>query len=169
LPSVNEQTSSRMVSVGTGRRTHHFRDAVPSRDGRCWITGEEPPSVMTARWALSLPPGHSQKAEIDDWWVIDLSVLYSLKPCLDQGPDSYSDAIHQLFDSYGFSIKDVCVPYIFYKDPTTNNGFRITTKVFFTNDASKNRSEKHIERSLLDHPHRPVDQLLRWHFRGHPD
>ena len=32
----------------------------------------------TARWALSLPPGHSQKPQIDDWWVIDLSVLYSL-------------------------------------------------------------------------------------------
>ncbi|KAN0069490.1 hypothetical protein V8E54_012505 [Elaphomyces granulatus] len=30
----------------------------------------------TARWALSLLPGHSQKAQIDDWWVIDLSVLY---------------------------------------------------------------------------------------------
>ena len=33
---------------------------------------------LTARWALSLPPGHSQKSQIDDWWVIDLSVLYSL-------------------------------------------------------------------------------------------
>jgi len=30
----------------------------------------------TAWWSLSLPPG-SQKAQINDWWVIDLSVLYS--------------------------------------------------------------------------------------------
>jgi hypothetical protein len=29
----------------------------------------------TARLALSLPPGHSQEVQIDDWWVIDLSVL----------------------------------------------------------------------------------------------
>ena len=33
----------------------------------------------TNHGSLSLPPGHSQKAQIDDW-VIDLSVLYSLTP-----------------------------------------------------------------------------------------
>ena len=41
----------------------------------------------TARWALNLPPGHSQKA-LGQRWVIDLSVLRIA--CLDQGPDSFS-------------------------------------------------------------------------------
>jgi hypothetical protein len=40
-----------MISVGTGRRTHGFRDAVRRRDGRCWVTGEEPPSAQFGEWS----------------------------------------------------------------------------------------------------------------------
>ncbi|KAN0077839.1 hypothetical protein V8E54_006143 [Elaphomyces granulatus] len=101
----NEQTSRRMFSVGTGRRTHSFRDAVRQRD----------------------------------------RTIYSVQNGLLLRSD-----VHQLFDSYGFSVNP-------------DDGHKV---VFFTNDSSKDRSGKYIERSLLDgHPDRPPDQLLRWHFR----
>ncbi len=29
----------------------------------------------------------------------------------------------------------------------------------------KNLAGKHLDRSLLNHPERPVDHLFRWHFR----
>jgi hypothetical protein len=36
--------------------------------------------------------------------------------------------------------------------------------VHFTLDG-KNIAGKHLDQRLLDDPQRPVDQLLRWHFR----
>jgi hypothetical protein len=36
--------------------------------------------------------------------------------------------------------------------------------VYFTLDG-KNIAGKHLDQGLLDDPQRPVDQLLRWHFR----
>ena len=36
--------------------------------------------------------------------------------------------------------------------------------MFFTRD-SKNLAGKHLNQKFLNNPQRPVDQLLRWHFR----
>jgi hypothetical protein len=36
--------------------------------------------------------------------------------------------------------------------------------VFFTRD-SKGLAGKHLDQRFLDNPQRPVDQLLRWHFK----
>jgi len=57
--------------------------------------------------------------------------------------------LHKLFDAYEFSI-----------NPDDN--YKV---VCFDDDGGNGIAGKHLDQEFLDDPQRPVDQLLRWHFR----
>ena len=56
--------------------------------------------------------------------------------------------LHSLFDAYCFSI-----------NPDDNY------KVVCFDEDGDGIAGKHLDQEFLDNPQRPVDQLLRWHFR----
>jgi hypothetical protein len=56
--------------------------------------------------------------------------------------------LHTLFDAYTFSI-----------NPDDNY------KVVCFDDFGEGIDGKHLDQEFLDDPQRPVDELLRWHFR----
>ena len=56
--------------------------------------------------------------------------------------------LHSLFDSYDFSTNP-------------NDNYKVVCFV----DDGKGIAGKHLDQEFLDDPQRPVDQLLRWHFR----
>ena len=118
--------------------------------------------------SLSLPLGHSQKAQIDDWWVIDLSVLYSLSG---QGPDNQNGFllrrdIHSVFDNHLLCINiDVSLQQILLSIPTN-----IWLKGWVYNygveqrQLRPRRQSTGVCRDPAD-PHHVSDKLLRWRWR----
>ncbi|KAI9879850.1 MAG: hypothetical protein M1830_006873 [Pleopsidium flavum] len=153
--SINDEPwLARMFSHSTGTRTIAFCDAVRSRDRRCIITGEEAVNAEFGSWtgfeAAHIFPlaheGHWIQYNFDRWITkspVNGGSINSMQNGLLLGA-----GIHQLFDHYEVSI-----------NPDDN--YKV---VCFTRDG-KNIAGKHLDQTFLNHPDRPVDQLLRWHFR----
>ncbi|KAF1810201.1 hypothetical protein P152DRAFT_401644 [Eremomyces bilateralis CBS 781.70] len=150
----NESWLVRTISVSTGTRTHCFRDAVRSRDRRCVISGEVAVAAQFDRWdsfeAAHIFPiayeGHWKDHGYDRWITIqpdDGGAINSVQNGL-----LLNSGVHQLFDNYILSINP-------------DDDYKI---MFFDLDG-KGLAGKHLDRQLLDNPQRPIDQLLRWHFR----
>jgi hypothetical protein len=84
------------------------------------------------------------------------------------------DDIHALFDSYAISINpDVRIhpprgSFFFFSTRTTSadkNKPQDNYKIVCFAEDGKNIAGRYLDRQLLEDPRRPVDQLLRWHFR----
>ncbi|KAA6411525.1 MAG: hypothetical protein FRX48_04805 [Lasallia pustulata] len=144
----------RTISHSTGTRTPAFRDAIRLRDPRCVITGEEAINADVGSWtgfdAAHIFPlayeGHWKQHNFDRW-ITKPSVKGGSINSVQNGLLLRSD-IRQLFDTYGVSINP-------------DDDHRIT---FFARDG-KNIAGQHLDQRFLNNPDRPVDQLLRWHFR----
>jgi hypothetical protein len=142
------------MSVSSGTRVAGFRDAVRDRDRRCVITGRPALSAQYGIWrgfeAAHIFPlayeGHWMERNYGGWITIEPSTGGSINS-VQNGMLLASD-IHQLFDGYDVSI-----------NPDDN--YKI---VCFQLD-SHGIAGRHIDQQFLDDPRRPVDQLLRWHFR----
>ncbi|TAQ89539.1 hypothetical protein B7494_g2107 [Chlorociboria aeruginascens] len=148
----NEQPLLRTISLGTGTRIQAFRDGVRSRDKRCVITGEE--YTKDEEWA-GFEAAHIFPLAYEQYWTSQnfgrwITMIPSNGGTINSVQNGLllrSD-IHQLFDLYLISI-----------NPDDN--YKI---IRFGKDRHQ-IAGKYLDRRLLDDPQRPVQQLLRWHFR----
>ncbi|KAG0134882.1 hypothetical protein HOY82DRAFT_553364 [Tuber indicum] len=135
---TEEAPLTRTTSLPSGTRVTSFRDAVRDRDRRCIVTGL--PAVL---------------AEFGNWRETMVLGLRSPASELDGSINSVQNGIllqcdlRLFFDSYDLSI-----------NPDDN--YKI---VCFTPDSVNYRIDKRLDQSFIDNPLRPVDELLRWHFR----
>ena len=124
-----------MISLGTGIRVQAFRDAVRSRDKRCVITGVEATEAEDGEWtgfeaAHIFPLAYEQQWSSQNFarWI---SVIPSNGGTINSVQNGLLllSSIHQLFDTYAFSIDpDVCVYTLYlYK---ANSCYRITIRLF---------------------------------------
>ncbi|KAG9238857.1 hypothetical protein BJ875DRAFT_479915 [Amylocarpus encephaloides] len=144
----------RTISHATGTRVQSFTDSVRSRDRRCVISGGKAVGAYIDNWrgfqAAHIFPlayeGHWIEYGYDRWITIRPESGGTINSV--QNGMLLNSSVHQLFDSYDLSI-----------NPDDN--FKI---VFFSPDG-KNLAGKYLDQEFLSHTERPVDQLLRWHFR----
>ncbi|KAF2465657.1 uncharacterized protein BDR25DRAFT_239571 [Lindgomyces ingoldianus] len=150
----NEKPAVRTISHATGTRVKPFTEAVRARDRRCVISGEVAIGAQFDNWngfeAAHIFPlayeGYWNENNYDRWITIRPEKGGTINS-VQNGLLLRSD-IHQLFDSYDFSINP-------------DDDYKI---VFFTFDG-KGLAGKRLDQVFLNNPQRPVDQLLRWHFR----
>ncbi|KAF2183590.1 hypothetical protein K469DRAFT_667810 [Zopfia rhizophila CBS 207.26] len=152
----NEPWLVRTISHATGTRTQTFCDAVRSRDRRCVVSGREVLGADYNNW-LGFEAAHIFPLAYEGYWNDNNYGRWITIPPADPTKGSINSvqngllldsSIHQDFDGYCFSV-----------NPDDN--YKI---VFFSFD-SRGLSGKHLDQRLLNDPQRPIDQLLRWHFR----
>ncbi|KAI9781193.1 MAG: hypothetical protein M1839_006301 [Geoglossum umbratile] len=127
----------RTISAASGTRVAAFRDAVHSRDRRCIITGRR-------RLALIMDSGGANA--YSRWITVPATSGGSINSI--QNGILLESGIHQLFDGYDISI-----------NPDDNY------KIVCSRPNGKGVAGKRLDKRFLEDPLRPVDQLLRWHFR----
>jgi hypothetical protein len=149
--SVNsEPWLARTLSVASGTLAA-FRDAVRERDRRCVITGEEALDAEYGIWegfeAAHIFPlaheGHWRDHDYGRWITPSGGSINSVQNGL-----LLDSTIHALFEGCSVSINP-------------DDDYKI---VCFRRDR-KRIAGRHLDRAFLEDPRRPVDQLLRWHFR----
>ncbi|KAF8529336.1 hypothetical protein BDD12DRAFT_870389, partial [Trichophaea hybrida] len=134
-----------------------FRDAVRERDRRCVITGKPALRADHGIWrgfeAAHIFPlayeRHWNKENYGHWITIP--------PATESTATINSVQNGMLLDS---SIHALSMAMI-YRSIQMYDNYKI---VCFGPDG-KGIAGKHLDQQLLQDPHRPVDQLLRWHFR----
>ncbi|OXV05467.1 hypothetical protein Egran_06765 [Elaphomyces granulatus] len=151
----NEPVLTRTISLGTGTRVQPFRTAIRARDSRCYISGV-PANLgpMGAWWGFDVAhvfplanEGHWRQNNYGRWITIPPREGGDINS-VQNGILLRSD-LHQLFDKFALIINP-------------DDGYKV---VFFTPDPYGNLAGSFIDQDLLSHPERPVDQVLRWHFR----
>lgn len=150
----DEQIVMRTISLSTGTRQHEFREQVRQRDGRCVVSKVENVLAEVGVWtgfeaAHIFPLSHEhhwQEHNYGRWITLPPSAGGTINSV--QNGLLLQSTLHQLFDNLFFSI-----------NPDDN--YKI---VFFLPD-NFGYANTFLDQRLLDHPQRPADQLLRWHFR----
>ncbi|KAI9781088.1 MAG: hypothetical protein M1839_006366 [Geoglossum umbratile] len=144
----------RTVSVGSGTRVAAFHDAVRDRDGRCVITKEVAFEADYGFW-VGFEAAHIFPLAYERHWIDNVYSRWIAIPAASGGSiNSVQNGIllrsdiHQLFDSYHIAI-----------DPDDNY------KIVCFRRNGKGIAGDHLDQRFLEDPLRPVDQLLRWHFR----
>ncbi|OBT73807.1 hypothetical protein VF21_08001 [Pseudogymnoascus sp. 05NY08] len=150
----DESPLLRTISHGIGTRTKVFCNEVRQRDRRCVVTGQEAVGAYRDHWrgfeaSHVFPIAYEAYWETNNFsrWVSILPERGGTINSVQNGLLLRSD-IHQLFDSYDLAI-----------NPDDRHKI-----VFFSEDAY-NLAGTHMDKRFVDDPRRPVDQLLRWHFR----
>ncbi|KAH0564723.1 hypothetical protein GP486_001885 [Trichoglossum hirsutum] len=144
----------RTISVASGTCAPQFRDAVRERDRRCVLTGQWVPGADLGVWD-SFEAAHIFPLAYEDHWINNnYSRWITIEPAAGGPINSVQNGMllrsqmHNLFDNYIVSINP-------------DDGYKI---VCFRWDLD-GVAGGHLDQEFLQHPHRPVDQLLRWHFR----
>ncbi|RPA89310.1 hypothetical protein L873DRAFT_1722478 [Choiromyces venosus 120613-1] len=151
---TNEVPLLRTISLQSGTRTASFRDEVRERDGGCVITGRP---ALLGRWKALQAAHIFPLAYEGNWNDHGYGRWITLPPARDsdgsinsvQNGTLLDSTMHGFFDSYDLTI-----------NPDDN--YKIVSfgpEPLFFNIAGR------LPQSFLDNPLRPVDQLLRWHFR----
>ncbi|KAH0559756.1 hypothetical protein GP486_003727 [Trichoglossum hirsutum] len=150
----NEGYLARAVSVASGTRLASFRDAVRERDKGCVVTGKVAVNAYKNNW-VGFQAAHVFPLAYEQQWKDGNYSRWITIPAADGGTiNSVQNGIllrsdiHARFDTYDFSI-----------DP--DDGYKI---ICFNLDG-EGIAGKHLDQRFLGDPNRPVDQLLRWHFR----
>ncbi|KAI4133790.1 MAG: hypothetical protein LQ347_002063 [Umbilicaria vellea] len=153
--SVNDELwLVRTISHATGTRVRSFCDAVRSRDGRCVISGKKALGAYRDDWT-GFEAAHVFPIAYEGHWIEHgYSRWITVQPQSGGTINSVQNGImlnsivHQLFDCYNLSINP-------------DDSYKI---VCFAEDG-EGLAGKYLDQEFLDDPQRPVDQLLRWHFR----
>ncbi|PUU82971.1 hypothetical protein B9Z19DRAFT_966080 [Tuber borchii] len=137
-------------------RNDAFKKAVRKRDMGCVVTGEPAVNAQYGGWQ-GMQVAHIFPLALEKYWEDHGlgTTLISYPPpksprrinSVQNGMVLRSD-VHELFDDYKMAI-----------NPDDN--FKV---VFFVRDI-KNIAGRHLSQKLIDDPKRPVDGLLRWHYR----
>ena len=117
----NEPLLTRALSLSTGTRHESFRSAVRARDGRCVITGQVALSAHLNGW-VGFKAAHVFPLAYEGYWDDQNYNRWITRPPATGMPiNSVQNGlllradIHELFDSYFFSINpDVCITSIVY-------------------------------------------------------
>ncbi|KAG0137473.1 hypothetical protein HOY82DRAFT_547598 [Tuber indicum] len=155
---TDEVSLSRAPLLLSGTRVASFCDAVRVRDQRCIITGM--PAVLghVGRWKGFEASHIFPLAYENQWNDCNYSRFITVPPAIEshgsinsvQNGILLTSDIHEFFSSYDLTI-----------DPDDN--YKI---VCFTPDLTYyDIAGRHLDQLFIDNPHRPVDALLRWHFR----
>ncbi|PUU82980.1 hypothetical protein B9Z19DRAFT_1149666 [Tuber borchii] len=149
----NEPWMARTISVGAQAPPEEFRDAVRVRDRGCFITGQTARGAAYGDWTgytatPIFPVTHEQDwaTHGHDSWITIPGTRGPLTS-VQNGMLLRSDISH-LFENYHLSINP-------------DDGYKI---VSFIRDPPL-IAGTHLDKTVLGNPERPVDQLLRWHFR----
>ncbi|KAF8459841.1 hypothetical protein BDZ91DRAFT_741339 [Kalaharituber pfeilii] len=150
----NEPWLVRTISVSSGTRVAGFRDAIRQRDRRCVITRRPALNAEFGNWrgfeAAHVFPlayeGHWTENNYGHWITINPENEGSINSV--QNGMLLDAGIHSLWDGYDVSI-----------NPDDN--YKI---VCFSRDRH-GIAGTYLDQQFLQDPSRPVDQLLRWHFR----
>ncbi|KAK0715713.1 hypothetical protein B0H67DRAFT_601200 [Lasiosphaeris hirsuta] len=151
-----EAAFARMMSFQPTRTNNEFRDQVRERDGRCVVTKEENPNKEFEIWdgfdaAHIIPIAYLHQWNVQGWSQ-QITIPPSQRPYGTinsvQNGLLLDSAIHRMFDSYSFSINP-------------DDGDKI---ICFQRDR-KRIAGTSLDNRLLQDPRRPLDTLLRWHFR----
>ncbi|KAF8449902.1 HNH endonuclease-domain-containing protein [Kalaharituber pfeilii] len=149
----NEPWLVRTNSASSGSRFIAFRDSVRDRDRRCVMTREGALAeygIWFGFEAAHVFPlayeGHWNDQQFDRWITI-VPVSGGSINSVQNGLLLRAD-IHSLFENYAISINP-------------DDGYKI---VCFLPD-TKGIAGTYLDQQLLGDNRRPVDQLLRWHFR----
>ncbi|KAF8534786.1 hypothetical protein BDD12DRAFT_387723 [Trichophaea hybrida] len=148
----NEPWLVRTISVASGTRLATFRDAVRERDRRCVITGKRALNADHGFWfgfeaTHVFPLAYEGHWKEHNYGITIPSASGGSLNSVQNGMLLRAD-IHMLFDCYAISI-----------NPDDN--YKI---VCFMLDG-EGIAGRYLDQQFLEDPHRPVDQLLRWHFR----
>ncbi|KAG0643605.1 HNH endonuclease-domain-containing protein [Tuber brumale] len=149
---TNEVPLLRTISLQSGTRVAAFRDEVRERDRACVFT-----AIRSGRWR-ALQAAHIFPLAYEGYWndhnygrwitIPPANHSHGLINSVQNGILLTSD-MHQYFDSYDLTI-----------NPDDN--YKI---VSFAEESLQYNIAGQLNQSFLDNPLRPVDQLLRWHFR----
>ncbi|PUU79017.1 hypothetical protein B9Z19DRAFT_1125740 [Tuber borchii] len=155
--TVTDKAIFRRLGLGTWYRAPSFSDEVRARDKICVISGRQVWLAGYENWetfhACHVYPLQFEQQWLDKgysrWITISPSnesdgIINSIQNGLLLGRE-----IHLLFDSFKLSI-----------NPEEN--FKIVC--FAPDTLYYNVAGRHLDQALLDHPHCPVNQVLRWHF-----
>ncbi|PUU75871.1 hypothetical protein B9Z19DRAFT_1089387 [Tuber borchii] len=155
---TDEAPLLRTISLHTGTRVESFIHSVRDRDRRCIITGRSAVMAGVSFWE-NFEAVHVFPLAYEENWNNDNFSQWITVP-----PDSESHGtinsvqngmlltldMHAMFESYQISINP-------------DDDHRV---VCFTPYASSyGITSAHLDQRFLNNPLRPVDQLLRWHFR----
>ncbi|KAK5654898.1 hypothetical protein OQA88_6936 [Cercophora sp. LCS_1] len=153
---TTEAAFTRLMSFQTGTRVQEFTNQIRKRDRRCVVTRNENPNREFGIWAGFEAAHIFPLAYEHQWntrgWSQQITILpsrrsYGTINSVQNGLLLRND-IHQLFDLYHFSINP-------------DDGYKI---VYFQRDGN-NIAGTSLDARLLNHSKRPLDTLLRWHFR----
>ncbi|KAF8424374.1 HNH endonuclease-domain-containing protein [Tirmania nivea] len=147
----NEPWLVRTVSVSSGTRVAEFRDGVRQRDRRCIITGR---SAMNARGSWTgFEAAHIFPVAYEGYWIQrNYDRWITIRPNNGGSINSVQNGllldsgVHPLFDNYDVSI-----------NPDDNH------KVVWFNTDTHGTAGNYVD--FGGDECRPVNQLLRWHFR----
>ncbi|KAG0642747.1 hypothetical protein HOY80DRAFT_881095 [Tuber brumale] len=158
LTVTDEVPLVRTLSLQSGTRLASFCRAVRVRDQRCVITGRKAIIDGVGFWTV-FEVAHVFPLAYEEHWNEN-----NFSRCITVSPASESEGsinsvqngillertMHALFDSYEISINP-------------DDEYKI---ICFTPLASSyGIAGRNLDQSFLENPHRPVDHLLRWHFR----
>ena len=146
----------RSISLQSGTRVGGFCDAVRERDRRCVITGKPALRAQHGIWrgfevAHIFPlayEGHWNAHNYGRWITVPPAIASAGSINSVQNGMLLRADIHTFFDGYDISI-----------NPDDNY------KVVCFGPDGENIAGTHLDQQFRQDPHRPVDQLLRWHFR----
>jgi len=151
---TNEVPLLRTTSLQPGTRVAPFRDEVRARDGRCILSSYRPfPGTWEAMQATHIFPlayeGYWNDHNYGRWITIPpANESHGLINSVQNGILLKSD-MHDFFDCYDLTINP-------------DDKYKI---VCFAVDSLQLNLPDRLDQTFLDNPRRPVDQLLRWHFR----
>jgi hypothetical protein len=149
---TDEAPLLRTISLQSGTRVAAFRDEVRARDGRCLFTGHR-----SGRW-IGLEAAHIFPLAYEGYWKDHNYGRWITVPPTNPSHGSINSvqngilldsSMHHYFDSYHLTI-----------NPDDN--YKI---VSFAEESLQFNLPHQLDQTFLQNPLRPVDQLLRWHFR----
>ncbi|POR31258.1 Uncharacterized protein TPAR_08530, partial [Tolypocladium paradoxum] len=155
LALIDEAPLLRTTTSRTpGTRTKVFTEQVRQRDQRCVITKTENPDARFGIWT-SFEAAHIFPLAFEGYWIAqNFARWITLPPTRGGTINSVQNGLllrsdmHQRFNTYSISINP-------------NDNYKV---VCFQSDIV-GVAGTFLDRRLLDDERRPVDELLRWHFR----
>ncbi|KAG0129281.1 HNH endonuclease-domain-containing protein [Tuber indicum] len=155
---TDEAALPRATLLPSGTRVASFIDAVRQRDRRCVITGRPARLAHLGSWD-TFEATHIFPLAYEEYWNdCKYSHWITIPPANE--PDGSINSvqngvllgrdIHSLFDSYKFTINP-------------DDSYKIVC--FAPDTLDYNIAGRHLDQTFLNNPLRPVDQVLRWHFR----
>ncbi|PUU79019.1 hypothetical protein B9Z19DRAFT_1047514 [Tuber borchii] len=155
---TKEVALTRTPSLPSGTRVTPFTDAVRQRDRRCIITGRPARLAHLNSWD-TFEATHIFPLAYEEYWNDFGYHRWITVPPANESDGTINSVqngillgsdMQCLFDSYRLAINP-------------NDNYKIVC--FAPNTLDYSIAGRHLDQTFLDNPHRPVDQVLRWHFR----